>query len=527
MVETLEEGALRAFLEKKKSNKRLVIDHEGLVFRTLSFLEKIAASCGIGKATFKNVVQYIANNIELIENDDVAVQFIIRLAEFNAKAATWNKIPPSLLNSLDPFKAIQKAIEEENLPLLELLFSGIDIEISDSFQETALHKACRLGLFTIAHFLLKKNAIVHAVSFHGETPLHLACYTTKIPLVRLLVEKGAHIDCKDNKGKTALIIACEKQDADLTKFLLESKATPSLRDHRGKTALHYASELTSPKIVEILLRYGADVTLKDELGEIPLHKACEKNNKEIVELLLSKRSDLYFSLPNRFGKTAYQYASERGWEGIAQLLLKKTKTPSESENILKQKRIEKSPLHTAFHAGDAKLLEELLMQGENINAKDSFGETVLHLACEKKDLAILQMLLAKGANPNIRDKFGKIPLHEAYEKGASEMVSLFIKNPDIDVNKRDSFGNTLLHKACEKKDLEMVRILLAKGAQVDIANEMELTPLLIACDQDDTEVAKLLLEKGANPQVKNAFGRTPLDIAEAHENETMKKLLQT
>ena len=107
------------------------------------------------------------------------------------------------------------------------------------------------------------------------------------------------------------------------------------------------------------------------------------------------------------------------------------------------------------------------------------------------------------------------------------MVSLFIKNPDIDVNKRDSFGNTLLHKACEKKDLEMVRILLAKGAQVDIANEMELTPLLIACDQDDTEVAKLLLEKGANPQVKNAFGRTPLDIAEAHENETMKKLLQT
>ena len=144
---------------------------------------------------------------------------------------------------------------------------------------------------------------------------------------------------KTIKGKTPLIISCALSDLSSARFLIEKGASLTLADHQGRTPLHHACENEAFEVVELLLQQGSDVSLKDEMGEIPLHKACEKNNKEIVSLLITKNNALHFTATNRFGKTAFQYAEEKGMEGIAQLLLKPP--VGNNDSYLKQKKIEK------------------------------------------------------------------------------------------------------------------------------------------------------------------------------------------
>ena len=46
--------------------------------------------------------------------------------------------------------------------------------------------------------------------------------------------------------------------------------------------------------------------------------------------------------------------------------------------------------------------------------------------------------------------------------------------------------------------LEIVKLLLKEGADVNVVNHIDLTPLMIAAWRGHTEVLKLLLEAGAN-----------------------------
>jgi ankyrin repeat protein len=52
-------------------------------------------------------------------------------------------------------------------------------------------------------------------------------------------------------------------------------------------------------------------------------------------------------------------------------------------------------------------------------------------------------------------------------------------------------------------------------------------PLHNAIDKNSLNMVKLLVEKGANLEVKNSNGQTPLQFAEQQNNDTIKKFLQT
>ncbi|KAL7755373.1 hypothetical protein ACKLNR_014471 [Fusarium oxysporum f. sp. zingiberi] len=72
---------------------------------------------------------------------------------------------------------------------------------------------------------------------------------------------------------------------------------------------------------------------------------------------------------------------------------------------------------------------------------------------------------------------------------------------------------------------EIVKLLLEKGANVEVNDNRGCTPLLWAAAEGHEAVVKLLLEKGANVEAKDNCGRTPLQVATDYGHEAMATLL--
>ncbi len=80
-------------------------------------------------------------------------------------------------------------------------------------------------------------------------------------------------------------------------------------------------------------------------------------------------------------------------------------------------------------------------------------------------------------------------LKNVIKQGQKEALELAIKNNNleqlktlvevlkIDLNAKDKDGDTLLHKAILSKDEALVKLLLEAGANPDIQNKWEQTPL--------------------------------------------------
>ena len=86
-----------------------------------------------------------------------------------------------------------------------------------------------------------------------------------------------------------------------------------------------------------------------------------------------------------------------------------------------------------------------------------------------------------------------------------------------------------LYDKVEQNDIEAVKKLLAEGAdineQVEVGGAGTMTPLLAACFYRYEDMAKLLIAKGADINIKTATGQTPLMFACYHSEEIARLLV--
>jgi ankyrin repeat protein len=74
----------------------------------------------------------------------------------------------------------------------------------------------------------------------------------------------------------------------------------------------------------------------------------------------------------------------------------------------------------------------------------------------------------------------------------------------------DALGGGCLHQAAKKGNFNEVRRLIEDGANVNVKDENNDTPLYIAVGQGHKEIAELLISKGADVNVVRSLGYTPL-----------------
>ena len=126
---------------------------------------------------------------------------------------------------------------------------------------------------------------------------------------------------------------------------------------------------------------------------------------------------------------------------------------------------------------------------------------------EAKDLEALKAVFNEcELNAYDRRSFNK-PALSFYDVPLELMDWLIAQGADINV--KDEYDRTPLHYHAQVNDIERVALLLEKGADIEAQDKYKNTPLLFA--EYHAEVAQLLLEKGANINVKDDKGHNVIE----------------
>ncbi len=159
-------------------------------------------------------------------------------------------------------------------------------------------------------------------------------------------------------------------------------------------------------------------------------------------------------------------------------------------------------------------LLEMLKHGTDINLANAFGYTPLHLAAQGNLITIGELLMKNGAQIEATTfDNNSTPLLLACRSDASEVAAhLIYKGANVNAQQKD--GITPLHAAVFQENIQLVRLLLSKGAGVNVPEkECGSTPLHVAVVQENIQLAELLLNKDANINAQEKDGSTPLHLA--------------
>jgi ankyrin repeat protein len=415
----------------------------------------------------------------------------------------------------------------------------------------------------VAEFIAA-GADVNAPEIDGTTLLMRAIHGRTPEIARLLIDAGADVGAANRYGVNPLYLAARAQDAASARALLDAGADPNIALPEGETALMTASQAGSVEIVRMLLgdpgldpspaAQTAAPAVTSGYGAVavntapPLPRRADPNAKE-----------------SRYGRTALMRAAAAGHADVVRLLLAAGADADATDDE------GATPALLATLNGRLRVTRLLLEAGADPNAADVYGRTVLFAAVDRNALGadaaatagdespvdIVRLALAKGADPNaplraapptaapamadrdpILDK-GATPLFRAAMSADLEIMSILLaagadplvatdERPPVVVDGvvRPSTGKTTSFMAAagvgwgesasrgrESDALAALQLLLARGADIDAANQAGDTALHGAALRGSTAIIQFLADRGANLHAKNARGRTALDIA--------------
>nr|BAN20704.1 ankyrin 2,3/unc44 [Riptortus pedestris] len=178
----------------------------------------------------------------------------------------------------------------------------------------------------------------------------------------------------------------------------------------------------------------------------------------------------------------------------------------------------------------AETIRTLVQVGAQMDPEDDAGLTPLVHAVLKEDLSMIRTLTSCGASVNYQCDFdtefpGAAALHQAAAKGAPATIKLLLEL-GAQVNLQDDFERTPLHWAAWEGNLPGLQLLEEAGGDLDAEEAWGRTLLHLAANGGHTQVAEWLLDRGADPNsICNSQLNTPLHVAASGGHTDIMRLL--
>ncbi len=211
------------------------------------------------------------------------------------------------------------------------------------------------------------------------------------------------------------------------------------------------------------------------------------------------------------GCTALMRASENGQAQNVQMLLESGANPEA------QLPAGLTSLILAAKEGHLEVVKLLLRHKANANAFVSTPHsgvfTALMYAIGSRKPSVIEALIEAGADVNPPDMVGMTPLAMAISETHDLAIVKMLLSKGADVNLRTYYGLTALMATAGDENVNILKTLLAAGANVNVQSDHGTTALMIAAAEGRPEAVKALIAAGAYLQARNKSGETALSLA--------------
>jgi len=438
-------------------------------------------------------------------------------------------IDPNITNCKDDTTVLHHAVKEGDHKTVELLLGkGADITIEDRDGTTPVEMIRHCGKATRSSTKLRNILIAHTKKQIEERRMDkgsvivVAAQIGDQDLIVSQIRQGNSVDTSLGDGRTSLHSVARAGNVAMVKLLLENKANVDQKDKKDRTALHHAMKATCTQatrsVVELLLKFGASIDCEDSNMSTALHHACDLRHFEMVETLL--KMGARFDIKNSDGKLALSHCCKRQLLDLNEPIMR-------ALGMLNQTLDKK--MWKAFDETNYEALKFILEDYADGFYKLYEGETLLSKAMIAGNDTMMNFLLENGAPPGLPNDRGLAPLHLAARSGnLDHLKALEARDPDFN-QKGSKFGYTPLHcavKPGEDND-RVVEYLLNFGASPNDQDCHLYTPLHYAVLAKKSSTITLLLEYGADIDIRDENDETPMNLAEKASMGDVLKTMST
>lgn len=112
----------------------------------------------------------------------------------------------------------------------------------------------------------------------------------------------------------------------------------------------------------------------------------------------------------------------------------------------------------------------------------------------------------------IIEYYGRACIHESVSNDNIDLIALLLQN-GANINLKDDEEETPLTVAILNESIDVIDFLLRHGSNPNLKDDEGETPLIRAISCKNIKIIELLLQHGADTGLKNAYGETPLIYA--------------
>lgn len=430
---------------------------------------------------------------------------------------------------------IAAARAEDLRQVMSLLDSEINVNHRQGDGATALHWAAHRNNRELAIALVEAGADVNAANELGATPLWLAALNGSVEMLEALIDAGADPNVSLTMGETPLMSAARSGQLEAVEVLIENGADINAAEtERGQTALMWSVAQSHSEVARLLLEHGADLSARTKVwyqlentagntnpsgnfemahgGSSALMFAARIGDIETARVLLDAGADVNDTAAS--GVSALTQAAHSGHEGLALFLLESGADPNAIDAGY-------TALHAAVLRSQVDLVKALLEKGAIFDTKvvhgspgrrfsadysiraQLIGRDAFWMAAKYGEVEIVEILLAAGADPFATDEGGVTTLQVAMGNSGSSLdwrrdrigneeldledeeqrtltLARILIDIGVDVNAKDNRGRTAIHHAVLKNFPSVVEYLAMRGADINLPNDRDLTPLQLA-----------------------------------------------